>query len=101
MQWLGSWGSWDAHPGSNPPFSLLFPEVRPGRPSPTRGQGVSPCGRTRVREGATIPTPAGGHGHECFLLWADLDSNSSTQLIVAGGGGGIRLPCCSPSALWG
>jgi hypothetical protein len=38
-----------------PPLSLLFPKVRPGRPSPTRGQGVSPCGPTRVREGGLVP----------------------------------------------
>jgi hypothetical protein len=37
------------------PLSLPFPEVRPGRPSPTRGQGVSPCGPTRVREGGLVP----------------------------------------------
>jgi hypothetical protein len=42
-------------PRLRPPLSLLFPEVRPGRPSPTRAQGVSPCGPTRVREGGLIP----------------------------------------------
>jgi hypothetical protein len=84
-----------------PPLSLLFSEVRPGRPSPTRGQGVSPCSPTKVREGASSPAQAGSQGHECCLLRADLDSTSATQLIVAGGGGGIRLPWRSPSALWG
>jgi hypothetical protein len=38
-----------------PPLLLLFLEVRPGRPSPTRGQGISPCGPTRVREGGLVP----------------------------------------------
>jgi hypothetical protein len=42
-------------PRLRPPLSLLFPEVRPGQPSPTRGQGVSPCGPTRVREGGLVP----------------------------------------------
>jgi hypothetical protein len=38
--------------------------------------------------GALFPAPAGGHGHECYLLRADLDSTPSAQLVVAGGGGG-------------
>jgi hypothetical protein len=42
-------------PRLRPPLSLLFPEVRPSRPSPTRGQGISPCGPTRVREGGLVP----------------------------------------------
>jgi hypothetical protein len=35
--------------------------------------------------GASSPVPAGGHGHKCCLLRADLDSTSSAQLVVAGG----------------
>jgi hypothetical protein len=34
--------------------------------------------------GGSFPAPAGGHGHECCLLRADLDS-TSPQLVVAGG----------------
>jgi hypothetical protein len=41
-------------PRLGPLLSLLFPEVRLGRPSPTCGQGVSPCGPTRVREGGLV-----------------------------------------------
>jgi hypothetical protein len=54
---VGSCGSWDTHPGSDP-LSLLFQEVRPGRPSPTRGPGVSPCGPTRVRGARSPHQPA-------------------------------------------
>jgi hypothetical protein len=43
---------------------------------------VAPLGTGR---GASSPAPAGGHGHECCLLRADLDSTSSAQLIVDGG----------------
>jgi hypothetical protein len=43
---------------------------------------VAPPGSGR---GASFPAPAGGHGHECYLLRADLDSTSSAQLVVAGG----------------
>jgi hypothetical protein len=42
-------------PRLRPLLSLLFPEVRLGQPSPTRRQGVSPCGPTRVREGGLVP----------------------------------------------
>jgi hypothetical protein len=59
-------------PRLRPPLSLLFPEVRHGRPSPTRGQGVSPCGPIRIREGG---------------------------LVVAGGWD--QAAWRSPSALWG
>jgi hypothetical protein len=48
----------------------------------------------------SFPASVGGHGHECCFLRADLDSTFSAQLVVAGGGG-VRLPWRSPSALWG
>jgi hypothetical protein len=38
--------------------------------------------------GASSPAPAGGHGHKCYLLCADLDSTFSAQLVVAERGGG-------------
>jgi hypothetical protein len=43
---------------------------------------VAPPGSGR---GASFPAPTGGHGHECYLQRADLDSTPSAQLVVAGG----------------
>jgi hypothetical protein len=63
------------------------PGGAPWPTSPNRGQGISPCGPTRVREGASSPAPAGGHGHECCLLRANRASTSSAQLVVVGGVG--------------
>jgi hypothetical protein len=51
----GGGGRGSSTQAPTPPLSLLFPEVRLGRPSPTRGLGVSPCGPTRVREGGLVP----------------------------------------------
>jgi hypothetical protein len=42
-------------PRLRPLLLLLFLEVHLGRPSPTRGQGVSPCGPIRVKEGGLVP----------------------------------------------
>jgi hypothetical protein len=83
--WMGPWGPprtrWGVvgrPPRLRPLLSLLFPEVRPGRTSLTRGHGVSPCGPTGSGRGASSPAPACGHGHECHLLRADLDPTPST-----------------------
>jgi hypothetical protein len=79
---VGSCGSWDTHPGSDPPLSPL----PGGAPWPTFSHPWS--GRISLwphqGQGGSFPAPAGGHGHECFLLRADLDSTSA-QLVVAGG----------------
>jgi len=84
---------------------LLLPlplEVRPSHPSATHGQGVSRCGRFRVR-GALILTPAGGHVHWCCspvraVLFPARSAQPAADLVW---GGGTRLHWRSPSAPWG
>jgi hypothetical protein len=89
------------HPGSAPPPSrsssrrCALADLLP--PVVMAYLHVAPPASGR---GASSPAPADGHGHECCLLRADLDSTSSAQLVMAGGIG-IRLPWRSPSALWG
>jgi hypothetical protein len=85
-------------PRLRPSLSLLLPNVRPGRPSPTRGQGVSPCGPTRVREGGLVPSTS-RRPWSRVLPPTRRPGLHLFRPARRGRGGG--LPWRSPSALWG
>jgi hypothetical protein len=73
-------------PRLRPLVSLLFPEVRPGRPSPTVVRAYLHAAPPGSGRSASSPAPAGDHGREWYLLRADLDPTSSyAQLVVAEG----------------
>jgi hypothetical protein len=96
------WGSRDAHPGSDPPSHSSSRRYALANRLPPVVRAYLHVALPGLGRGASSHAPASGHGHECCLLRADMDSTSTTQLVVAGGVGsdctGAVLQHCGADA---
>jgi hypothetical protein len=80
-----------AHPDSDPPSRSSSRRCALADRLPPVVRAYLHVSLPGFGRGASSPAPAGGHGHKCCILRADLDSTSSAQLVVAGGWDQVAL----------